>query len=72
MDSESKHVGPLTRQWFRILAGRDAAEDGPEVDIIRRARGIPDDFTFKTIDGATFCVREENHGIWGTIRIRRL
>lgn len=28
-------LGKLTRHYFRLLAGRDAAEDGPEVDIIR-------------------------------------
>ncbi len=28
-------MGPRVRAYFRLLSGRDAAEDGPEVEIIR-------------------------------------
>jgi hypothetical protein len=61
MQSETKDLGPLTRHYFRILSGHDAAEDGPEVAIIRSVRRVPPDFTFKTYGGITFCVREDKH-----------
>jgi hypothetical protein len=58
LNRPNEDFGPRARAYFRLLSGRDAADDGPEVDIIRRARHIPEGFTFKTIGGITFCIRE--------------
>ena len=33
-------LGPKTRAYFRMMAGHDSAEDGPEVELIRAVRGL--------------------------------